>query len=301
MKFAGLPRQALFPRGRILKGSDNDAGRGGRMENKIRELRRKKGLSSKTIGQAVGTSQQHIQLIEKGLSCPDFDLSAKICKVVGASFQTVFPSTRQAIMSYRTRKDQNRDLFQDSKFIEDMLSAGIDMSLEKWVFSYALRGGAKGNLPISSTEKKKLSDTVQGIFQTAAYAVFDAICDRILLNLDHLIFHRFLFEGQLPGSSRNKALQDKTNSVRIYVCDRATPFTLRAGPDTALLENSTGWEAAQLQSILMSARLAEKTNVLMIADKAGEVSFFKLRDVALMKIPLENIEIALTGNAPITR
>ena len=45
----------------------------------------------------------------------------------------------------------------------------------------------------------------------------------------------------------------------------------------------------------------KKTNVLMIADQAGEVSFFKLRDVALMRIPLENIEIALTGNAPITR
>ncbi len=267
------------------------------MENKICELRREKGLSIKKIGDAVGTSQQHIELIEKGLSSPHFDLAVKICKVLGAPFQTVFPTTKDAIASYHRRKDLNEGFFQDDEFLNDMLSAGIDINFEQWFFSYALRGGAEGNLPISNTEKQKLSTAVQRILHTSPYAVFDSPYHRILLNLDHLIFWQFLFEGQLPIKPKNKGLEDKNDYVFVYVYDRATPFKLRVNPDTALLKNATDWEAAQLQSIIMTAERIEKTNVFMITDQEGEVSFFKIRDVALMKIPLENVEIGLAEKA----
>lgn len=50
---------------------------------RISEIRKTKGLSQTELAEKVGTSQEHISRIEKGLYSPRLDISAKIADVLG--------------------------------------------------------------------------------------------------------------------------------------------------------------------------------------------------------------------------
>lgn len=50
---------------------------------RISEIRKSKGISQTELAEKVGTSQEHISRIEKGLYSPRLDISAKIADVLG--------------------------------------------------------------------------------------------------------------------------------------------------------------------------------------------------------------------------
>ena len=66
--------------------------------------------------------------------------------------QKVFPTTELPLSRMKRRGQVN--LFDDGAALGELEGAGLDMDPHVWTFEYRVRGGATGNLPISSKEKR---------------------------------------------------------------------------------------------------------------------------------------------------
>lgn len=60
------------------------------VENKIREMRREKGLLQEQLAKKCGVSRQTINAIEKGDYNPTINLCLKICHVLGKTLDELF-------------------------------------------------------------------------------------------------------------------------------------------------------------------------------------------------------------------
>ena len=67
------------------------------IENQIKVLREKKGLSQRQLATLVGTSQQQIQRIETGKQSIRFGLALEVCKALEMPMETVFPQTKKVL------------------------------------------------------------------------------------------------------------------------------------------------------------------------------------------------------------
>lgn len=61
-----------------------------RMNNKIKELREKKGWSQEHLGEMVGVSRQTVIAIEKGKYNPSLELAFKLRNVFDLSIEDMF-------------------------------------------------------------------------------------------------------------------------------------------------------------------------------------------------------------------
>lgn len=68
-------------------------------ENKIRGLRKEKGLKQKDLASKVGIHQSEISDIETGKRKPNVYLAIKIARVLGKSVEEIFP--------YHEEKEEN--------------------------------------------------------------------------------------------------------------------------------------------------------------------------------------------------
>ena len=60
------------------------------MKNRIRLLRREKGLSQQALGERVGVSRQTISQIERGDCSPSVTLALKLAKLCQVSVEDIF-------------------------------------------------------------------------------------------------------------------------------------------------------------------------------------------------------------------
>ena len=60
------------------------------MKNRIRLLRREKGLSQQALGERVGVSRQTISLIERGDYSPSVALALKLAKICNVKVEDIF-------------------------------------------------------------------------------------------------------------------------------------------------------------------------------------------------------------------
>ena len=129
--------------------------------NKIRDIRKKKGLTQRQLAEAVDSSQQQIQRIETGSQSVRFDLALKICAALDTPMERIFPKTKKTLVKSRKKDNTMEDFLSDADLKQDMEKAGVDMDPLAWTFKYRLRGGTEGFFPISSIEKKRLWRAVQ--------------------------------------------------------------------------------------------------------------------------------------------
>lgn len=62
----------------------------GRVANKIRALRTRRGLTQKSLAMLAGASRQTIVAVEAGKYAPSLELAFRIARVLGAPFESVF-------------------------------------------------------------------------------------------------------------------------------------------------------------------------------------------------------------------
>lgn len=60
------------------------------MRNKLKQLRREKGLRQEDLADAVDVSRQTIIAIENGRFNPSLELALKICQFLGKAIEEVF-------------------------------------------------------------------------------------------------------------------------------------------------------------------------------------------------------------------
>jgi len=58
--------------------------------NKLKQIRRKKGLTQEKLAELVGVAPRHISFIETAKSFPSADLIEKICKVLKINYSELF-------------------------------------------------------------------------------------------------------------------------------------------------------------------------------------------------------------------
>lgn len=161
---------------------------------------------------------------------------------------------------------------------------------EHHYFKYRLRGGATGSVEITKQEKDRLFGLVQRNDSMGddgvSFVVFDSLGQRVILNLDHLIFCHFLFEA-FQGTDKSTE-REESHEVSVILAGDPSPLQFIAAPDETDLSNETAdYWAAQFQNICYFAQTApDKNTMFSFLDVEGETAFFRGPDVAMMTIPL---------------
>ena len=62
-------------------------------DNRVREFRKKAGLTQAALGEAVGVSRQSIVSTEKGDYAPSVYLALRLARTLGATVEVLFPLT----------------------------------------------------------------------------------------------------------------------------------------------------------------------------------------------------------------
>lgn len=253
------------------------------VQNRIRELRKKRGLTQRQLAEMAGTSQQQIQRIEACTQTARFDLAVAICGALEVRMQEAFPSTEVALKRVGKHIKTMADAYLDKRAVNDLREAGFDMHPEQWTFRYRLRGGAKGDLPISGPDYERLRSIVQSETEKR-FLVFDSGSRSYAIGLQHLTFCQFLFDSPMRMPKEDSSDQDR---IEVYLADSAKRLTFSCEPDGALIDGTddTAWEKAQLQILLMSADDGDDCR-LSFEDGDGEEVFLRAEDVAMLSIPL---------------
>jgi len=67
------------------------------MNNKIKALRLKAGISQRELAKRVGTSQQQIQRVETGQVAARLELATKLSRSLGVPLTVLFPGSKKAL------------------------------------------------------------------------------------------------------------------------------------------------------------------------------------------------------------
>jgi transcriptional regulator with XRE-family HTH domain len=258
--------------------------------NKIKELRLTKGFTQTDLAKAAGTSQQQIQRIEAGNQHVRFDLATRISAALDNPISKVFPSTALPLARMKKRASKLSD--GDEKASDELEEAGIDTEPAVWTLKYSLRGGAKGQFPISGPDMHRLHSVLQHQESRVDddFVVLPSNDRQYALNLKHLVFCHLLFD---PVSHVSTKEEDKSHEVEFYLADRSEPLRFLVDPDTGSIDDDYA-EAeelcVQLQDLFYYAELGTEGRRLKFVDVDGETAFFRPDDVAMFSVPLWLIE-----------
>jgi transcriptional regulator with XRE-family HTH domain len=261
-------------------------------ENRIKQLRSKKGLTQRELAAAAETSQQQIQRIESGVQAARFDIAVRICAALGAPMEKVFPGTKNTLRKSAAKGNSISDLLRDEHALEELSEAGIEASGEVYAIKFLLRSGFMGINEISGQERKRLWTVVQDGDDLHNFVIFDTHSERVALNLKHLVFSQFLFD---PISTKDDDTESTAQKLMVYTSVQRAPLEFGVDPDTEDLNDVDNGlaedENAQLQSFIDSISMStDENNVFSFMDEDGERAFFRAADVSMVTVPLSYIE-----------
>ncbi len=246
--------------------------------NRIKEIRKKLGMTQSQLAETVGSSQQQIQRMETGIQNANFDIALKICSALGTPIETVFPEAKRPLTRLRQKKTERSDAFSrvDEKTQTDLRDAGIEIYPNDCYFECHLRGGAIVTLQVPSQEADRLVYVLQiADGRGIPFVLFD--CEegwRVLLNLDNLVYSRFI-----PRASTTTQEID-VDTAWVYLTNSEEPLEF---------DIATGGE--ELENLLYCADVSVEPNEhLFFTDENLVRIFFRAADTAMIQIPIENLE-----------
>lgn len=258
-------------------------------------------MTQKQLGKAVDTSQQQIQRIEVGAQVTRYDLALEIADALGVALETAFPGTKKPMKSYQKRGDKAEPPLLDKKFRDEMNKAGVDIDLHQWQIEFRLKGGIEDTIPISSQDKMFLFRQIQNRDPDNNFTVFDSGASTIVLNLDHLIYCKFLFDHPdmiISSEKENHGNEVPEMIVTVYTSDKDDPYKFHVEPDDYDCNSPEG-ETAEFESIQfqylrdIAAAGLEENEMFNFIDGDGEMVFFRASDVAMIMIPIAAVKPGL--------
>jgi putative transcriptional regulator len=253
-------------------------------ENRIKELRKARGLTQRQLADAAGTSQQQVQRMEAGNQLARFDLATRISAALGQPISKVFPSAEVPLARMKSRTAG----LGHQKASQELEAAGLDIEPDVWTVKYKLRGGAEGNFPISGPDMHRLNAILHDDAESG-FVVLPSVDRQYAVNLKHLTFCQLLFDRP---SIEDDATREKSFEVHFYLTDNAEPLRFEVEPDTSLLEREEDPEplSVQLQDLFYYAEMGADRRRMSFVDLDGERAFFRSDDVSMFSVPLWLIE-----------
>ncbi|WP_114011720.1 helix-turn-helix transcriptional regulator [Cohaesibacter intestini] len=273
--------------------------------NRIKELRKKKGMSQRDLAKVAGVSQQQIQRIETGNSNTKFEVIKKICAALGeTSIGHVFPDSQQpakfpTYMDFEENEDED-EIFdeRDPSFVEMYLNGpALDLPKHHKVRIF-LKGNRCCEFEINGKEISALRSALGHRTQELSFAVFETSTTKVALNVTHVIAAQFfIMDGEEDPAPKN--IQSiSSDKVAIISPEQAEPIELWVGPDEDTIFNDFAdqWKI-QLQDAFFWAGAADDEDcaVIHLTDSDSFTVMVRLDQISLLSAPLEWIAFKSDG------
>jgi transcriptional regulator with XRE-family HTH domain len=163
-----------------------------RIQQKIRDLRRQKGLTLKQLAEGVGCTQSYISQLEKGLTAPSLSMVGKLAAALNIRVVDLFSDEREGEeRDWHLRKvDRRRIAYPDGKVSSQLLTKRISNRRMEPLLSRIKPGG-------TSDRTEKLihpAETEEFVFVMEGGIEFQINGKRITLEKGDTLY----FDGSIP-------------------------------------------------------------------------------------------------------
>jgi len=257
------------------------------MQNNVRALRVKAGLTQTLLAQEIGTSQQQIHRIEQGQAAK-LDLALRICHAFKTPMEKVFPKTRTTLRKLeKSSPSILGPIFSDPNVQEVLGKNGIDADPVNWFFKLQLSNGITRVYSVAGPERHRLARALRANTTAAdevSFLVFETDCETVALNRRALAYAHLLFEP-MPTETGG----EPGRAVTVYFVNHTEPLVLGMLVDERP-EHPDDPDPEEAQLACLIGRMqgyVGKDDLFELEDEDGEVAFMRADSVALMEIPKE--------------
>lgn len=259
--------------------------------NKVREYRKKKGLTQRQLAEMIGTSQQQVQRIEAGAQTVRIDMATSLCDVLEQNMFELFPETKplkKKLEKFFQKKQKNENEILDEKLIDELEEADIVTDPTVYSIKILLANNKEHFFDLTKHEYQRVFKSMQREHDAKNnFVVFDSEGDTIVLNLDHVLYIHFLWDPlkvNIPDEKRADTVE-----VHLYGMDKHMEFEVE-------MDDTDDYEDSKLcvgpLSNLIS--IAEEYDIVgekmfSVEDIDGEWAFFNAKNTMLIKIPISKI------------
>jgi len=174
-----------------------------------------------------------------------------------------------------------------------MEDAGIDLAPEDWTLKLWLRGQKRFLFSISGIEQKRLWSLFQEA-ENSSFLVFNTRTERVALNRNQIQAWQFLWDApnlvdlteNEPGYM-NVVLAHQSEAIRFDT----KPDTEQFDPDAEKRDD----RSSELQEIFVALEVAggESDTLITFEDVDGEEVFIRASEIALLSVPISDVEPAV--------
>ena len=258
--------------------------------NRVRDLRKKAGLTQRALAQAAKTSQQQIQRIETGQTA-NVALALRISKALGSDLEFVFPAAQLPLRSLRKRGKAPWQIDERDREYSRLPDPGIDPDALDWRLLLTLRNGADIVLEVSGATSRRLRQLLLDEPQPISLSDFVSGDRTIFLRLSDVVAVQMLdITAQGRQVEREPCTDDQ---MRLWVTERASPLVYEVWPDEVDLSEATENDDAQLQNFLFLASLPCQSQVLSFEDEDGDEVLVRAGSICMISIPTRAIDVEL--------
>jgi transcriptional regulator with XRE-family HTH domain len=262
------------------------------MENRIRQLREKVGLSQQALAELVGTSQQQIARIETGTQSVKLDLALRIALALKSDLGRVFPGTASLVGRGKSKKSRSElvELHYDAEALQKFDSAGVDLDPATWVLQLRMRARISLAFVISTADAMRLRRNIYNPDPSTPFFIFKSSQVAVALNLNHLFHYYELWDKHTPADWHDSNVS--TEQVSVYLSDSRRPLRFDVVGDEGSPDDED--DEGQLRRLLGMLELsAEPGEFINFMDMDGEHAFFRAEEIAILTIPLRDLDARL--------
>lgn len=255
------------------------------MDNKIRELRLKKGWSQKKLAKAVGTSQQQIQRFETGAPVK-LQMAGVLAEALGVSVPTVFPGSRLGLERV-LRKGSIAEAYTNEEIEDSLLNAGIESDPVFWTARVLLRGADPAKdirfYKIGVADRKRVDRHYLGIGnQPPGFFHFESEDKVVLVNMDHVVFWQNCWDPPTIVEQEKEPFC----GLDVYFAGKKEALCFGVEPDGPAPESPDGEdEDGQFRWLTMHLEAGlDKDDFIDFEDEDGEVAHLRVGDIAVIEM-----------------
>ena len=259
-----------------------------KLTNRIKEWRKRQGLTQSELALMVGTNQQSIQRFESGNQAPRFDLAMALCEALKVPVHDVFPDAKGAAQNFK--RLHSASSWADSEKAKKALEeAGFEMDPQIWYLTLYF-DRYSFDLEVSGRERSRLWDVLQ-TSDDDSFVVTDTETTRFAFSRSEIQLWQFTFEPPYPADDDvSPASVEQVNSVRIWLKSRDEPLVFPVEEDE--VEGGDDGELGQMSHIFCLLEIAGRDQLgpLKFNDMDDEPVFFNANQLVAISCPLSVVD-----------
>jgi DNA-binding XRE family transcriptional regulator len=257
------------------------------MNNKIKALRLKAGISQRELAKRVGTSQQQIQRVETGQVAARLELATKLSRSLGVPLTVLFPGSKKALGKFAKEVNDEPQYLPSNEAYAGLERSGIEADPRVWTMLTRLRGHQKAiKFEIEPAERRRLFQLIQDenpADRAMSFVLFDTEDERVAVNLRELTYCHFLFDG--PAASVATTQDPMEKGVVAYLSRNNSPLEFGVEPDAGSSDDEN--DEGSFRNIFFHMEThVEEHDRFHFEDEDGEDVFLRAGDLALIRVPL---------------